>query len=56
MPYTNTKYEVVISVLVSVCLFVCQIITQEPLDRFALNFDWGTRETHGNVLNLVLRF
>ena len=32
------------------------IITQKPLDRFASNFDWGTRETHRNVLNLVLRF
>ena len=35
-------YKVVIS--------VCLIITWEPLDRFASNFDWGTRETHGNVL------
>ena len=22
------------------------------MDRFASNFDWGTRETHGNVLTL----
>ena len=39
-----------------VCLFVCLIITHEPLDQFVSNFDWGTRENHGNVLNLVLRF
>ena len=39
------NYEVVISV----CLFVCPIITQKPLDRFALNFDRGTRETHGKL-------
>ena len=32
------------------------IITQEPLDRFASKFDWGTRENHGNVLSLVLRW
>ena len=30
-------------------MFVCPIITQEPLDQFALNF----RENHGNVLSLV---
>ena len=40
----------------SVCLYVCVIITQEPLDRFASNFDLGTREIHGNVLILVLGF
>ena len=39
-----------------VCLFVFPIITQEPLDRFASNFDWGSPEAHGNVLSLVLRF
>ena len=33
-------------------LFVCPIITQEPLDRFASNFDLGTQETHRNVLSL----
>ena len=26
-------------------LLVCPIITQEPLDRFNSNLDWGTRET-----------
>ena len=25
-------------------LFVCPSITQEPLDRFATNFDWVTRQ------------
>ena len=30
-------------VVISVCLFVCPIITQKPLDRFASSFDWGTR-------------
>ena len=42
------NYNVVIS--------VCPIITQKSLYRFASNFDWGPRETHGNVLSLVLRF
>ena len=37
-------------------LFVCPIITTEPLDRFATNFDCGTPETQGNVFSLVLRF
>ena len=34
------------------------VLTLEPLDRFAVdpNFGWGTRENHGNVLSLVLRF
>ena len=44
--YIISIYKVVIFV----CLIVCLIITQEPLDRFASNFDWGTRKTHGNVL------
>ena len=35
------------------CLFECPIISQQPLVRFASNFDWGTRENHGNVLSLV---
>ncbi len=29
--------------VIYVCLFVFPIITQEPLDRFASNLDWGTR-------------
>ena len=41
-------YKVVIS--------VCPIITREPLNGFASNFDWGTLETHGNVLSLFLGF
>ena len=42
---------------ISVCLFfVCPIITREPLDRFASNFNWRTLESHGNVLSLVFRF
>ena len=40
----------------SVCLFVFLIIIHKPLDWFASNFDWGTRENHGNVLSMVLRF
>ena len=35
-------------------MFACPIITHEPFDLFASNFDWGTRENHGNVLGLVL--
>ena len=35
------------------CLFVCQIITQEPRDRFSPKFYLKAR---GNVLNSVLRF
>ena len=41
-------YKVVISVFV--CLFVCPIITEEPLNRFDSNFNWRTRENHWNVL------
>jgi len=37
----------------SVYLFVCPIITQEPLDRFVSNFGWGTGGSQGNVLSLV---
>ena len=44
------KYKVVISV----CRFVCPIIAHEPFARFVSNFDWGTREIHGNVLSLVV--
>ena len=36
-------------------LFVCPIITHEPLNRFVSNLDWGTRENHGNVLSLVIQ-
>ena len=41
-------------VVISVCL--SDRNDQEPLDRFALNLYRGTRETHGNVLSLFLRF
>ena len=41
--------------LVSI-LLVCPIITHEPLDRFVSNLAWGTRENHGNVLSLVIKF
>ena len=29
---------------------VCPNIIHKPLDRFASNVEWGTRESHGNVL------
>jgi len=41
-------------VVISVCLFVCPIITQEPLNRFASNFDWGN-SVDLNSKNLVSR-
>ena len=40
-------------VLIFVFLY---IITQKPFDRFATNFDWGTRENHRNFLSLELTF
>ena len=43
-------------VVIGVCLFVCQIITQKLLNRFASSFDLGPQANHGNVLNLILRF
>ena len=46
----------VILYIYKVVISVCPIITREPLDGFASNFDWGTRETHGNVLSLFLGF
>ena len=46
-PHTGTPYYISIiyiyKVVISVSLFVCPIITREPLDRFALNFDLETR-------------
>ena len=44
-------YLYINKVVISVCLFLCSTIT-----HVASNFDWGTRENHGNVLSLVLRF
>ena len=40
----------------NLCLFVCiyPIRTHEPQTEIASNFNWGTRENHGNRLNLVL--
>ena len=37
-------------VVISVCLFVCQIINHEHLDLFASIFERETWENHGNVL------
>jgi len=37
-------------------IYGCPIITHEPLDKFALNFDWGNQENHGNDLGLVFKF
>ena len=36
-------------------MFVCPIMTQEPVNRFASNFDGGTRKNHGNVQSLVCK-
>ena len=33
-----------------VFLFLCPIITHEPFDRFAANFDWELGTTMGTVL------
>ena len=54
----SIKYNIIYiyKVVNSVDMFVCLIITQEPLDRFASNYDWETREDHGNVLTVVLKF
>ena len=51
--------KVVISVCLSVRWFVCQIITQEPLDRFSSDFEMGNLgELHvrEHALRLILRF
>ena len=44
-------YKLVFFVCLFVCLYICPIINHEPLDRFALNLDWGTRENHLNILS-----
>ena len=44
--YNQTYKQTEITTLcmsMSVCLFGCLIITQEPLGRLASNFDWGIR-------------
>ena len=38
----------------SIYIYTVEIISREPLDR--LKFDWGTRESHENVLSLLMRF
>jgi len=40
------------NVVISVCLLAClsDHNSAKPLGRFTSNFDWGTRETHWNVL------
>ena len=54
----NKKYPVYIicEIVISVCLFGCSVITQEPVNWLPNNFDLGSRENRGNVLSLVLRF
>ena len=39
----------------TVSLFGCPIITQEPLDRLALNFDWGTLSFMDRLVNEKLQ-
>ena len=43
----------VYKVVISVCMSDHNSGTPWPI---CLNFDWGTRENHRNVLSLVLRF
>ena len=38
--YNCYHYIYIHKVVISVCLFVCPIITQKPPDRFASSFDW----------------
>ena len=47
----NIKFKVVMSACLSIGLFACPIITQEPVDQF-VSLYWGTLESHGNVLSL----
>ena len=47
---------IIYKAVISAGLFGCPIITQKPVNRFALNFYWGSLENNGNVLSLVLRF
>ena len=37
--------------VISICLFVCPIITQEPLDRFGLHFN---RRTIGRTKVMII--
>jgi len=40
----------------SVCLFWCPIITLGLFGRFATNFDWRSRENHGNILRFKVEW
>ena len=42
-------------VVISVCVCLADHSSGTPIDPYGLNFDSGTRETHRNVLKLVLR-
>ena len=42
---------ILISSIYKVVISVCPVIAQEPLDRFASNFDWGTRECGFEILS-----
>ena len=48
---TDIRLQYIYQVEISVCFFVCPIITQEPLDRFVSNYDWRIQDIHGNVLD-----
>ena len=54
--YYQVPFLVIYNLHIYVWSFGFPIITNVPLDRFASNFDLGTREHHGNILCLVLRF
>ena len=53
MLYFCICFIYIYQIVVSVCLFVCPIITHQPWDRFTSNFDRGTLWNHGNVFSLV---
>ena len=40
-PHIVTEVIYIYIVIISVCLFVCPIRTQKPLESLAENFDWG---------------
>ena len=54
--YTYIYISICIHIFVvkscNLCLFAYSIITQEPLEWFASNFDLGTREGHGNCFEI----
>ena len=54
----NFYYHYINEVVLSACLSICLSDHNSGtlgLDRFASNFDWRTRETHGNVLSYVFK-